>query len=36
MVRDLDAEPDIFHADELGEGIVDARSAIIDKEEYDG
>lgn len=25
MIRDLDAEPDIFHADELNEGIRDAR-----------
>ena len=25
MVRDLDTLPDIFHADDLFEGIVDAR-----------
>lgn len=31
MVRDLDAEPDIFHVDELGDGVVDARSAIINQ-----
>jgi len=29
MVRDLDALPDIFHADSLGDGIEDARAMVV-------